>query len=333
MNVDKQYNELFSRVIQSNRRKGELSFMDVRPDAIYQSIMIDAIQRKQSENHEVSLIYPHNINVIQMNKALLGLSLLIFFLSSFQGRDFDSIDDMAEHLGITKDELILRFRNGFINTKEEHYNFVYSELSQLIHKYSEKAHSKLVPPKIIEGLKFKNKLEKLDIIFKRINELSFTYVGNAPAGANAVGFYTRHGDCSTLASMFRIAAIAAGINDVSIKSNRYDRLIDRAKIHGEEKQGNTVGKLFWSFGNHYWCECEGCNYDLLFMKKEKIKDYKKRNNTECRYNGKSFVCDVYDNGYIGYYNQDKGEYFVTTPDRFGLRKYIKRICEKNTEIF
>ena len=43
MNVDKQYNELFSRVIQSNRRKGELSFMDVRPDAIYQSIMIDAI--------------------------------------------------------------------------------------------------------------------------------------------------------------------------------------------------------------------------------------------------------------------------------------------------
>ena len=59
MNVDKQYNELFSRAIQSNRRKGELSFMDVRPDVIHQSIMIDAIQRKQSENYGMSLIYPH----------------------------------------------------------------------------------------------------------------------------------------------------------------------------------------------------------------------------------------------------------------------------------
>ena len=158
----------------------------------------------------------------------------------------------------------------------------------------------IVPPTLIANLP-ENLGDKVNEIFARINAIDFNYTGIQ--GNAAGGFLSRSGDCATLALMFQLATVAAGVEGVELRHDFVPMLVPQGPIHGRNTTSNVDGQEYWSFRDHHWCEYNGQHYDLLFMNNGPQVFH--RNQADQIHNGVSY--DTFDGGqaiiYPGMFNR------------------------------
>lgn len=282
-----------SQRLKSDNNRPAIHFSDNRPDFAAQRKTLEAIQRKPvmqmgPGGDFITLLL--NLlgkggqsflseEIAHRGMAVAGLSLLGALL--FEGISVclqdDELDSLAKKLGISRKLLLHRLKRGFLDQEggldEEAFgNYINQNEVNFASKYDLLNDSmQMVPKELIAGLSGKTDDQKVQLIFDRLNLLPFFYIGDKSMGS---GFYTHVGDCSTLADMFKVATQAAGVQDVEVESDNYDRLINAAPIHGRNTQGNTEGELYWCFDNHYWCTYHKQVFDLLFMTKGPIPIHK-----------------------------------------------------------
>gem|GEM_PF-4426300 len=279
----------------AGRDKGSVWFTDRRPEAAAVAGQVQMIQRKRTGPGTQPVLNDaqvHGQPIVQMQGgwwgsllgfvqqhpyiaaatlAAGGLTALYLYYSRSGGSqparlpapDPDSVEGIATALGITAEKLQEQLDRA---PGEEKRDDVFSiDVDRAFHGSGVNRFPGLVPASLTDNLTGSNVL-KVYRLFLRFNNLPFLYNGRN-SNVNT-GFLNKYGDCMTLASMFQLAAEAAGIQGVTIHSLNRKMLVEPAPIHGRNAYGNVHNQLYWFFHDHHWCVYKGTKYDLLFMSNE-----------------------------------------------------------------